>query len=348
MQLAHSIRLIPSPADRLAILATVRNFNIACNWASQQAFESKTWRRFDLHHLVYFAIRKEFRFNADQAKSVIAKVAQAYKLASHRNRVAAFKPLGAVPVVRHSFKRDCTVRFYGFRIPFAAPADLALSGKIAAKLVIKGHKILLHQPVEVAEPCARASDDGIGVDLGIVNIAYDSDGKSYSGNQLNGLRYRHTRLRSKLQKKGTKSSKRLLKKRRYKESRFAQHQNHIISKNLVAEAYSSERGIALEDLKHIRARIKASKPQRSRLGSWGFNQLRGFIEYKAKQKGVEIRFVDPRNTSRTCPQCGCIDKRNRPTQSRFKCVRCAFVGVADFIAAETIRRAAWEQPYAAA
>jgi hypothetical protein len=47
-----------------------------------------------------------------------------------------------------------------------------------------------------------------------------------SGDQLNGIRNRYFRLRKKLQKKGTKSAKRLLKKRRRKEKRFATNVNH--------------------------------------------------------------------------------------------------------------------------
>ncbi len=50
----------------------------------------------------------------------------------------------------------------------------------------------------------------------MVNFAADSEGKTYSGGQVNGLRKRHAKLRQRLQKKGTKSAKRFLKKRRRK------------------------------------------------------------------------------------------------------------------------------------
>jgi hypothetical protein len=80
-----------------------------------------------------------------------------------------------------------------------------------------------------------------------VNIASDSDGNVYSSAQLNGLRYRHRRLRAKLQKKGTKSAKRLLKERALKESRFATTINHTISKRIVATAKDTQRGVALDD-----------------------------------------------------------------------------------------------------
>jgi putative transposase len=47
-------------------------------------------------------------------------------------------------------------------------------------------------------------------------------------------------------------------------------------------------------------------------------------------------FVDPRNTSRTCPCCGSIDKANRPTRDRFLCLSCGETGPADYIAARNI------------
>ncbi|MHB8750656.1 MAG: zinc ribbon domain-containing protein [Aggregatilineales bacterium] len=62
-------------------------------------------------------------------------------------------------------------------------------------------------------------------------------------------------------------------------------------------------------------------------------------------RGVRLVYVDPRNTSRTCPECGCIDKHNRPSQSRFKCVACGCSGLADHIAALNIaRRASVNKP----
>lgn len=95
--------------------------------------------------------------------------------------------------------------------------------------------------------------------LGVVNIATTSDGANYAGKALNATRARANRLRRRLQQTGTKSAKRLLKKRRSKEARFARHVNHCISKQIVTAAERTARGIALENLEGIRARI--SQPQ---------------------------------------------------------------------------------------
>jgi len=62
-----------------------------------------------------------------------------------------------------------------------------------------------------------------------------------------------------------------------------------------------------------------------------------FIEYKAAANGVPVVLVDPRDTSRECPACGSTDKRNRPSQSEFLCVRCGYNDHADINAAQNIR-----------
>jgi IS605 OrfB family transposase len=203
-------------------------------------------------------------------------------------------------------------------------------------LVYRKSKFFLYTTCEVPEDTPLDVEGFLGIDLGVVNIAAGSDGELFSGATVNGVRHRHRRLRTKLQKKGTKSAKRLLKKLSGKERRFANHVNHTISKRIVAKAQGTRRGIALEDLGGIAERVTVRKSRRAALRSWSFYDLRTKIEYKAKRAGVPVVIVDPRNTSRTCPICGCVDKRNRPNQSTFSCTSCGFVGLADVVAAGVI------------
>ncbi|NED56883.1 IS200/IS605 family element transposase accessory protein TnpB, partial [Micromonospora aurantiaca] len=64
------------------------------------------------------------------------------------------------------------------------------------------------------------------------------------------------------------------------------HINHTISKQVVAVAARTGRGIALEDLSGIRGRVTVPRDQRARLSSWPFHQLGAFIAYKARRHGV--------------------------------------------------------------
>jgi putative transposase len=196
-------------------------------------------------------------------------------------------------------------------------------------------------------------DGWIGVDLGVENIAVTSDrplarelmttygsdapdGAAGCGNVKN-RRTRNRMLRQKLQKKNTKSAKRLLRKRARAEARFAADVNHQISKRIVAEAERTGRGIAVEELTGIRERVRLRKPQRATHASWAFAQLGAFLTYKAVRAGVPLVQVDPAYTSQRCTACGHIDRRNRTSQAQFVCRDCGFTAEhADILGADNI------------
>lgn len=158
---------------------------------------------------------------------------------------------------------------------------------------------------------------------------------------MNRRREADRALRSRLQKKGTKSAKRRAKKHAGREARRARDINHKISKCIVAEAQRTGRGIALEDLGGIRERARLRKPRRVTLHSWSFHQLGAFIAYKAKRAGIPVVHVDPAYTSQECSQCHHIDKRNRPSQAVFACRSCGFVEHADLNSSHNIAARGW-------
>lgn len=337
---------------------TVEQFNACCNWLSQQAWEHEIFGQYKLHKLAYYDARKCFpALSSQMVVRCIARVADAYKLDRKVRR--EFKPLSAITYderILHWYVscQEVSIWAIGGRLRLAYEVgehqkELLATLQGQADLVLRDGQFYLYQTCNVEEPPITEPNGFLGVDLGIVNIASDSDGERHSGGQVNGLRARHARLRGKLQHKGTKAAKRLLKKRSRKEHHFSQHVNHTISKRLVARAKDTGRGIALEDLKGIRERVSVRKAHRRQLNSWAFYDLRQKIEYKANLAGVKVMLVDPRNTSRTCPACGSIDKANRPDQATFRCLACNFSGHADIVAAGIIaRRAAIDQPYISA
>jgi IS605 OrfB family transposase len=352
VKLIAQVKLTPTKEQHQALLKTLESVNDAANYISERAWETKTFRQYDLHRLLYYDIRSRFALTAQIVVRVLAKVADAYKL--DRKTPRTFNRHGSIAYDKRilSWKpTDVSIWTVNGRLKIAfvagsKQAELLQSRSGEADLIYRNGDFYLHQVCEVEEPPADDPSEFLGVDLGIVNIAADSDGVTYSGGQVNGLRKRHSKLRAKLQSKDTKASRRLLKKRAKKERHFVTHVNHVISKGVVAKAKDSGRGIALEDLKGIRDRITVRKGQRRQHHSWAFNQLRQFIEYKAKLAGVLVKVVDPRNTSRTCPKCGSVDKANRKSQSLFSCVSCGFSAPADTVAAGIIAgRAVVNRPY---
>jgi putative transposase len=364
MKLIAQVKLKTTPDQFTTLKKTLEQANAACNSISQAAWDSMTFNQYRLHNLVYHDTRARFDLTAQVVVRCIARVAVGYQLDHKRKRT--FKPLGAATYddrILHWYVDTGEVSIWTvrgrMRIPFVCgdrQRELLKTRQGESDLILFHGQLFLSATCEIDEPTPTEGKDILGLDLGVVNLAVDSDGHIYSGKTINHVRHRHRRLRAKLQSKAAKqtnpqvrkAAKRLLKKLSGKEARFARQVNHTISKQVVNLAKDTQRDLALEDLSGIRERVSVRRAQRATLHSWSFFQLRSFLEYKSKGAGVKLILVDPRNTSRTCPRCGCVDKHNRPDQSTFQCVSCGFSGLADHIASENIRRVAVNRPYLSA
>lgn len=348
MLLTEHLKLGVSPEQTELVLEMMRMSNTAANRVAEIAFEHKTSNRARVHKLTYYLLRDEFKLPAQLAIRAISKACSAYK--RDKKIKPVFRPLGAVEQDRSTLSwKGSVVSILSLqgriKVPILYQGRYPPSARRkGAELIYRDGKFYLAVFVDVPDSPLIANEKWLGVDLGIVNIAVDSDGTHHSDKGLRVVHRRNRELRAKLQKIGTKSAKRLLKKRCRKETRFAKDVNHCISKAVVSKAKGTEHGIKLEDLKGIRDRITVRKAQRADHSSWAFFQLRMFIEYKAILSGVRVAVVDPRNTSRTCLECGLIDKRSRKTRDWFKCIQCGFAGPADYIGAINISRAAITQP----
>jgi len=337
MNRVETVRLHPPyPAQ---LIAWLERFNAAANWLSGVAFRERLWHWLPLQRRAYGEVRERFQLPSAAAVVVIRKVAYAYRTTQRRQHQATFRRRGAIPVYEHRYKRDGTVSVYGFRIPFTARPQAGLSSRHQAVLCYRHGKFILHQVVEVDVPVPAPVQDYLGCDLGTTNLLTDSEAEVHSGQAVEEKRRIYTNRRRRLQKRGTRAARRKLRQVSGRQGRYQRDVNHGIAKRVVAKAQRLCCGIALEDLRGIRDRIKARRRQRARLHNWAFGQLRQFIAYKAAKAGVPVVFVDPANTSRTCPVCGHVDKRNRRSQAEFCCRRCGHAGPADVIAARNIR--AW-------
>lgn len=355
MKLTAKLKLSPSEEQRPSLHETLQCANAACNAISELAWSEKTFNKLKLQKRCYYDIRETFGLSAQMTIRALGKVADSYKKDKATKR--QFKKHGAFPYDARLLSYDVeqqtvSIRTLAGRQQMAFEAgqhqlDLLQHQQGESDLVfIRGHFYLL-ATCDVPEEQHRVTDNFLGVDMGIVNLATTHDGERYSGKHLNRVRNRNLRLRRKLQKKGTKSAKRLLKKRSGREKRFAQDVNHCISKAIVEKAKRTGHGIGLEDLTGIRERVRLRKSQRTQLHSWNFADLGHKIIYKAFRKGVPLRLVDPAYTSQQCSCCGHIDKKNRPNQSTFQCTSCGFSAHADVNAAINIgRRASVNAPYA--
>lgn len=224
--------------------------------------------------------------------------------------------------------------------------------------------VVLTAEQEQPEPLP-ATGSVVGIDLGIASFLADSNG----GLVLNP---RHGRRAAAKLAAAQQALSRFP--RRKAKDRTANHQRAVekvaalhgkVRRQRLDHAHKTALGlvrvhdfIAHEDLK-IRnmSKAPAPKPDSENAGGFlpngaaakaglnrsindaGWGVFLTILHAKAESAGREVIAVDPRNTSRTCPECGHVAKENRPTQEKFHCVACGHTAHADTVGALNVLRA---------
>ena len=361
MKLTIQVQLHPSPAQAEILRETIARFNAAANWLAKHAFERKLANAYALHHLYYRDLRERFGLSAQMAVRCIGVFCAVYK--RDKSVCPTFRQDEAMCYDARllSFKGEDSVSLAALRGRQVVPMLLGAFQRKRWQYVKPGGFVFQRQHdglwflqafAEYPDKAPVTVTDYIGVDLGTTHLATTDDREHFTGEWVEDKREKLERRRRNLQRRRTKLLRRakrpkaVNRKRRAlarNEKNFRRNTNHCIAKKLVAMAKGSGKGIALEDLTHIRSRTRFRKPQRSQMSGWAFFQLRAFVEYKARQAGVPVIVVDPRNTSRTCAECGHCEKANRQNQASFRCRMCGYSDHADVNAARNIREQAVRQ-----
>lgn len=347
MQLTVKIKLLPDAAQKQSLLRTMAAFNCAASDAARAGFNNKVFSQPSIHRLVYYDIRSKHGMSAQLAVRAIGKAVECFK--RDKAKCPVFKPRSAVVY------DERIMRFKGLTHVSLASLD----GRLVIPVVVAGYQeaklqaaiktgqadlvyingtFYLMLSIQLPDTPALKATGVLGVDLGVAQIAVDSEGNAYTGKDVEDYRIRTQRMRGILQSVGSRSAKRHLCRIRRKESNYRRTKNHQISRRIVDLAKAQNLSIALEDLSGIRGRTRlVRKNQRATMSCWSFFQLRSFLAYKAAMVGVSLVLIDPRNTSRTCSRCGHCEKANRKSQSRFECLVCGHAEDADQNAAKNIK-----------
>lgn len=203
---------------------------------------------------------------------------------------------------------------------------------------------------EVPEP-VHPLHNAVGIDMGIARFATLSDGSSIR--PLHSFRKYEKKL-AVLQRKMAKREKfsanwRKLKARIQRLHRkIANVRNDFLHKATTSIS-KNHAVVVMEDLKVRNMSRSASgtleAPGKNVSAKAGLNksildqgwfEFRRQLAYKMAWLGGTLLIVPPQYTSQTCSRCGCVDKRNRPTQAKFKCTACGFECNADHNAALNI------------
>ncbi len=224
-------------------------------------------------------------------------------------------------------------------------------------LLKQGNNFYFSYPLskEIESPIVDASAKVMGIDRGVNKIAVSvvvdkssntfSNIRFYSGERLMRIKNKYQLIRKKFT--GTKSANKRRAKFGNKVGRISDYLLHNISKNIVNEAEKQKPiVIVMENLKLVQGE-KKRKSSNSRnekrlnfkLSNFLYGKLQKLIEYKALQKNIPVRYINPEFTSQKCHECGEIDYRNRKNQSQFQCVKCGYQMNADLNAAINIANA---------
>lgn len=77
---------------------------------------------------------------------------------------------------------------------------------------------------------------------------------------------------------------------------------------------------------------KKRKTTNQKLSNWSFGKLKGYIQYKAEAKGMNVSFVNEAYSSQTCPVC----KRRKKVSTRNYCCHCGYISHRDIHGAKNI------------
>jgi transposase len=271
MKVIAQVKLNPTPEQHTALLATLERANETCDTISAAAWQASEFHRYRLQRLLYHNLRESTGLGAQLLIRCIAKVADAYKLDRKTRRT--FQPHGAIAFddrILSWYTDQRAISIWTIngrqRIPFSA-GERQMTHLVyrqgESDLVYHRGVFYLLAVCALPEPDEQTVDGVLGIDLGIANLATDSDGEHYSGRRVERKRRWYADVRGRLQRCGSLSAKRHLRKLAGKQRRFQKDTNHRIAKQLVQKAKGTNRAIALEDLSHIRSRTTVRKSGRA-------------------------------------------------------------------------------------
>ena len=338
------IQIHPERQAYKSLYRSMVQYSLACDRIADYCFENKCLKRETIHNDLYEELRDRFGLKSQMACSAIITVISKYKsilAEEHQWIQPKFKKLQLDLVWNRDYslvQGVFSVNTLDGRIkaPFAIKGMEQYFDKDkfkfgTAKLVCSKRKYYLHIPVtsEVEDCSVNDICNIVGIDRGInfLAVSYDSKGKStfFNGGKIKHKRAQYKELRTELQKRGTASARRRLKKIGQRENRWMNDVNHGVSKALVT-SNPSKTLFVLENLKGIRGVTERVKRKDRYVSvSWSYYDLEQKLKYKAQRNSCLVINVDPRYTSQCCPKCGHIEKSNRNKKLHcFCCKNCGY------------------------
>ena len=217
-----------------------------------------------------------------------------------------------------------------------------------AELFSKGSEYYFNITCEVPEAEKMEVCAFLGIDLGLKDAAawtvLDEKGEVlkqeiFTGTERLATLRKHVALLRERQRKSRQV-------RGLRQRRRLDELAHLLANDIINVALDFRARIIMEDLRYIRSRSTTlRKFLRQLVNAWNFDQLRQILEYKTVLKGLpKPFFVRSHYTSQICPRCfdeegkPFYSRDNRPTPTKFKCIKCGYEAQANLNASENIAR----------
>ena len=186
----------------------------------------------------------------------------------------------------------------------------------------------------------------VGIDLGLKSFLVDSDGNEVKPPKLyRKAQKKLKRLqRSVARKRRGGSNRRKAVKRLAKFSQHVKNQRGDFHHKTALDLVKKYGKIAHEDL-NVKGMIRSPGTLRVLAKSChdaGWSGFIAILSHKAESAGVEVVAVNPRHTTQTCSNCGCLPVVSLTLKDRlYNCLHCGFCLDRDFNAAINIKNRAF-------
>ena len=233
-------------------------------------------------------------------------------------------------------------------IPTSKDGYIVKSGTIS----MKAGRYYVSALVEVTDPVRDSCfSDGVGIDLGLKNLAILSNGTVYRNiNKTARIRKLEKQLRRAQRKlsrkyenlkKGESTQKANIRKQKLKVQKLHQRLENIrtdyINKTISEIAKTKPSHITVEDL-NVSGMMKNRHLSKA-VASQKFYEFRTKLKKKCEEFGIELRIVSRwYPSSKTCHCCGHIKKDLKLSDRVYRCV-CGYTEDRDFNAALNLRDA---------
>jgi putative transposase len=178
-----------------------------------------------------------------------------------------------------------------------------------------------------------------GVDLGICNpaaVAFPDDALLYPGNTLR--EDKHYFQQEEYQTEGEHGPSNKAEWAREKLSRRKDHFLHALSKDIIERCVEHDVGTLVVGDPSGVDEDDWGRHGNKRVDNWAYKRLMNLIDYKARERGIEVEMPDERGTSSKCSVCGHEDGDSRVERGLWKCDRCGVVAHGDVNGADNIRQ----------